>query len=139
MRKVTEMKETKPKRARNRRGMSLLEVVIALTVITIISASALSLVLSSAKSDAKALRTTQVIIAADNALECFKFADNEDEFKTLITKTGEYVSAGDGSYVLTEEAYTVTVTYSAESVQFKAVDNDNEVIYEYVYPNGGTT
>ena len=133
--RIEKVKGAKRGNKRKRRGFSLVEVVIALTVITIISSAALSLVLSSAKSDDKALRTTQVMIAADNALECFEFADTEEEFATLIKKTGDYSLGEDGKYVCDENSYVVTVSvdYSTMTMSFAAVDVDGKEIYSYVF------
>ena len=66
-----------------RKGMSLVEVVVALAVIAIISSAAFSLVLSSANLEADAVRTTAVSAAADDVLDCFRYADDNGEFLRL--------------------------------------------------------
>ena len=52
-----------------RKGISLTEVVVALAVISIISAAALSLVISSANIEADVVRTMNVSAAADDVLD----------------------------------------------------------------------
>lgn len=121
--------------ARSRRGISLVEVIVALAVITIISTAALSLVISSARVDANSLRSTRVMIAAENSLECYRFAENEEEFAELIGKTGDYIEA-DGSYVLTESSYAITVKYEDDSLRFTAIDSDGKEIYNYEFYKG---
>lgn len=121
---------------RSRKGISLVEVVVALAVIAIISAAALSLVVSSAKVDANSLRTTRVMMAAENALECFRFAESDAEFKTLIAKTGNYTSSGDGVYVYTDKNYTVNVKYTDTKLTFTAVDENENEIYSYEFKKG---
>ena len=123
------------KRNRSRRGISLVEVVVALTVIAIISSAALSLVISSARVDANSLRSTQVMMAAENALECYRFAESKEEFAALLEKTGDY-KGSDGVFVLTEKSYTITVSYSAEKLIFSAADGDGEEIYSYEFDKG---
>lgn len=129
------MRRSSTKSARSRRGISLVEVVVALAVITIISAAALSLVISSARVDANSLRSTQVTIAAENSLECYRFAESEEEFATLLEKTGDYKKV-DGAYVLTEKAYVITVHYTDTKLTFSATDGDGEEIYSYEFDKG---
>lgn len=123
------------KRNRSRRGISLVEVVVALAVITIISAAALSLVISSARVDANSLRSTQVMMAAENVLECYRFAEIEGDFADLLQKTGDYKKVDD-AYVLTEKAYVITVNYTDTKLTFSATDSDGKEIYKYEFNKG---
>lgn len=129
------MRRSSTKSARSRRGISLVEVVVALAVITIISAAALSLVISSARVDANSLRSTQITIAAENSLECYRFAESEEEFAELLEKTGDYKKVDD-AYVLTEKAYVITVNYTDTKLTFSATDGDGEEIYSYEFDKG---
>jgi len=126
------------KRNRSRRGISLVEVVVALAVITIISAAALSLVISSARVDANSLRSTQVMMAAENVLECYRFAESELEFEKLLKKTGGYEEEPEasGTYFLTEKSYTITVNYTDTQLTFSAADSDGKEIYSYEFDKG---
>lgn len=123
------------KRNRSRRGISLVEVIVALAVITIISTAALSLVISSARVDANSLRSTQVMMAAENALECYRFAESKEEFAALLEKTGDY-KGSDGVFVLTEKSYVITVHYTNTKLTFSATDGDGEEIYSYEFDKG---
>lgn len=129
------MRRINDNKNRSRRGISLVEVVVALTVITIISAAALSLVISSARVDANSLRSTQVMMAAENVLECYRFAESEEEFAALLEKTGDYKKVDD-AYVLTEKAYVITVHYTDTKLTFSATDGDGEEIYSYEFDKG---
>ena len=129
MRRINDNKD------RSRRGISLVEVVVALAVITIISAAALSLVISSARVDANSLRSTQVMMAAENVLECYRFAENDGDFADLLQKTGDY-KGSDGVFVLTEKSYTITVNYTGTKLTFSATDGDGEEIYSYEFDKG---
>lgn len=129
------IRRSSTKSARSRRGISLVEVIVALAVIAIISTAALSLVISSSKVDANSLRSTQVMMAAKNALECYRFSDREDEFGELLRKTGDYIEADD-SYVLTESSYVITVKYEDDSLRFTATDGDGKMIYDYEFNKG---
>ena len=123
------------KSAHSRRGISLVEVIVALAVIAIISTAALSLVISSARVDANSLRSTQVMMAAENALECYRFAKNDEDFAALLGNTGDYKKVDD-AYVLTEKTYVITVNYTDTKLTFSATDGDGKVIYDYEFNKG---
>lgn len=134
------MRKMNYKKIRSRRGISLAEVMIALAIITIVSAAALSLTLSSAKVDAMALRTTQITMAGENALECFRYADNDGDFGELLKKTGNYTSSVNGVYTLEEEMYTITVNadYTNNTMSFVAKTNDEaqKELHKYSFTKG---
>ena len=129
------MRRINDNKNRSRRGISLVEVVVALTVIAIISSAALSLVISSARVDANSLRSTQVMMAAENVLECYRFAENDGDFADLLQKTGDY-KGSDGVFVLTEKSYTITVNYTDTQLTFSATDSDGKEIYKYEFNKG---
>lgn len=129
------IRRSSTKSARSRRGISLVEVIVALAVIAIISTAALSLVISSSKVDANSLRSTQVMMAAENSLECYRFAENEEKFAELLGNTGDYKKV-DNAYVLTEKAYVVTINYTDKKLTFSATDGDGKVIYDYEFNKG---
>ena len=110
------IRRSNTKSARSRRGISLVEVIVALAVIAIISTAALSLVISSSKVDANSLRSTQVMMA-------------------LLRNTGDYKKV-DNAYVLTEKAYVVTISYTDKKLTFSATDSDGKVIYDYEFNKG---
>ena len=123
-----------------RKGVSLVEVVVALAVIAIISSAAFSLVLSSANLEADAVRTTAVSAAADDVLDCFRYADNNEEFFEAISKLDEYRNMGDGQYVLNKPNYTVYVNVEGDELSFNAYKTRDgetgELIYSYEYKKG---
>ena len=123
-----------------RKGMSLVEVVVALAVIAIISSAAFSLVLSSANLEADAVRTTAVSAAADDVLDCFRYADNNEEFFEAISKLDEYQNTGDGQYVRNKPNYTVYVNVEDDTLSFNAYKTSDgetgELIYSYQYKKG---
>lgn len=123
-----------------RKGMSLVEVVVALAVIAIISSAAFSLVLSSANLEADAVRTTAVSAAADDVLDCFRYADDLEEFELAIKKLDEYQNKGDGQYELNKPNYTVYVNVEDDELSFNAYKTRDgetgELIYSYQYKKG---
>lgn len=128
------------KRIFARKGFSLVEVIVALAVIAIISTAAFSLVLSSAKLEADAVRTTAVSAAADDVLDCFRYADSNEEFFAAICKLDEYQTTDYGQYVLNKPNYTVYVNVEGDELSFNAYKTRDgetgELIYSYQYKKG---
>jgi prepilin-type N-terminal cleavage/methylation domain-containing protein len=69
---------------KNKGGFSLVEVVVAMAIIVIVSATALTIAISSVNAKINAVNKTQAIYFADNVWECFKAADDAKEFETLL-------------------------------------------------------
>lgn len=83
---------------RNKKGFSLVEVIIALSVIVIVSIATLTIVLSSVNARKKAADEAKALRFAENIYECYKAADNETEFlKNVQFLLGdkEYLSFGE--------------------------------------------
>ena len=127
---------------RRRRGISLVETVVALTIITIISAATVGLTLSSVRTETKAWDETVIYSHAESAVECFRYAEGQDGLAPMGTLLGRldsgYVQNGN-TYVLEKSNYTITVTadLTAHRLTFSALSSDGEVIYEFTYDRGG--
>lgn len=101
---------------KNNRGYSLVEVVIALSVIVIVSVSALSIVLSSVATRVNAINKSHAQSFADNVWESFKAADTQDEFLSLIAfSEGTTLTEG-----VTDESGKTTYTYYSQENKFTA-------------------
>lgn len=101
---------------RNKRGYSLVEVVIALSVIVTVSITALSIVLSSVATKVNAINKSQAQSFADNVWESFKAAENEEEFLSLVAfSEGVSLTAG-----TTDESGKTTYTYNSQENKFTA-------------------
>ena len=102
-----------PARAGNKKGMTILETVVALAVIGIISFAAIGFINSFSRLSVKTADENKATLFAENALECFKFADSADEFENALNALNEVASIDkreDGAYVYTAGSYTVVVT-----------------------------
>ncbi len=121
---------------RSRRGISIVEVVIALVIITIISASALSMIMMSVKVERETVTALEVENCAENAVECFRYADSELVFFTCLKKTGNYTKE-DGSFVLRASDYTVTITPEDHEFAFTAVSKGGVEICAFTFTKGG--
>lgn len=135
---------------RRKRGYSLVEVVIALTVIVTVSITALTIVLSSVATKQTAIHKTETQNFAQSVWECFKVSDNEAEFISNVD-FAEGVILSDGT--VDEDGYTV-YTIDSEENKFTAIikvrysetersdlsvdvlDKDGDSIVSFTYQKG---
>lgn len=101
---------------RKKNGYSLVEVVIALSVVIIVSLAALSIALSSIATKATAINKTKAQSFADNVWESFKAAESENEFESLVL-FAEGITLNDGA---TDEDGNTVYTYYSEENKFAA-------------------
>ena len=133
---------------RNKKGISIAECVIALTVITVISFAALSILLSSVSAKKAAVSRAEAQSFAESAFECFKASDNEAEFTANmqfaenVTLTG---SESEGftryTYQCEEDQYTaiLDVKYSENErseLNIKVLDKNEKEIIAFSYEKG---
>jgi len=125
---------------RSRKGMSMVEVVIALVIISVISASALSMIMMSVNVEADAVRSFEVSESVDNAMDCFRFAETPAEFLEALKMTALYEQDPENPdrFLLKAAGFTVTVTVSGDQFEYTAVNVDGEVIYAFTYHKGST-
>ena len=95
----------------SRRGVGLVEVIVALAIIVIVSASAVTLITSHVKLEASTVATVEAASIAENAVECYRYGGYadveglysalEDVYSGMIENKG----SGDG----TEDFWVVTL------------------------------
>ena len=114
----------------SRKGISLVEVVVALTIISIISVAAFSLILSSMDLENNIMRDVEISASADDVLDCFIFAKTEAEFAKSIAVLG-YVKYPN-LYLLEKGSYNITVTYieadGTTKMTFEAWDSNGTIL-----------
>ncbi len=128
-------------------GYSLVEVVIALSVIVIVSVSALSISLSSVATKVNAINKSHAQSFADNVWESFKAADTEDKFVSLVAFSEEVdlkeAKTADGVYTYTSEKHKftadITVSYPQNArpeLKISVADKDGDEIILLEYKKG---
>lgn len=135
---------------RNKKGFSIVEAIIALSIIVAVSITALSVVVSSITTKVAAINKTEAQNFAYNVWESFKAAENEEEFISLVN-FAEGITLTDGvpdennvnvyTYYSEENNFTalVSVKYSAtERPEFKidVADNKGKEIISFSYRKG---
>ena len=132
------------------KGVTIMEMVIALTVITIISGAALSIILSSIKVESRSAQIVEVTNLVESSIECFQYSDNENEYLELLKKIdanfsmiekAEYNEKNDEDleegidvvYVLIDGIKIIRIKYDKEGNKIE-IDAylDGELIYENV-------
>ncbi len=124
---------------KNRRGFTVVELVVAMAIIVIVSATAIGLINTQ---NTVHLRTTQTIEAtnmAENAIECFRWAETEAKFVESYAKTGVTLSGNTSEgitvYTFEKSNMNVTIEINGNKLTFVATDikDSNKVILEQSY------
>lgn len=134
------------KKVKSKGGFTILEVVIAMAIIAIVTATAASIMTSAQKSMARSQKSVLAANDIANITECFKYTVGEgeliDEFEQAVAFAFGLASEGftpttDGVYELTRDGYVITVTVTTgteKTVNSVAKDGDGKVIFELTYP-----
>lgn len=127
----------------NKKGFSLAESVIALSVVTIVSICAITIVISSITSKTKTIQKLNSQNFAYNVVECFKVSSDINEFDSyldsLTNKDLSYISNSESnsiySFILEETNYSTVITYSNDNKKLTInITNDkNETIISLEY------
>ena len=96
---------------KSRRGFTVAEVVVALTIIVLVSGASVLTFATQARVEAKTAQTFEATNIAENAIECFIYSP--EGFKNTFEQSG-YILSGDGTaenpYTVTKGGVTVTIT-----------------------------
>ena len=145
------------KKVKSKGGFTILEVVIAMAIIAIVTATAASIMTSAQKSMARSQKSVLAANDIANITECFKYTvgkgENIDDFEKVIDDfekavefafglaSGGFTPTTDGDYKfiyeLTRDGYVITVTVTTgteKTVNSVAKDGDGKVIFELTYP-----
>ena len=109
----------------DRKGIGLTEVIVAIAVVVIVTAAAISVLVASVQFDAKYNNQTRALNACESAAQCVRFADDEEELAAYLARLG--FEKVDGVYVLSESDVPVEVVLNGS---VWTVTYEEEVIYE---------
>ena len=129
---------------KNRRGFTVVELVVAITIIVIVSATAIGLINTQNKIHQQTMQTVEATNMAENAIECFRWANTVDEFKAAYVKTfngkitiEDNTENGLTDYTFEKNGMTVTIeiatkteenTETLYTLTFNAVANGNTIL-----------
>lgn len=127
---------------KHNRGMSLVEVVVALSIIVIFSLCATSVALSSNLSVIRSSFAFKAASTCTDMQRCFEASSDEAEFQQLLNYANISYEVQGSMYTIDYPAYTITATVYGENFTARAVlKKNNRVLYdmgEFYVPGRGT-
>ena len=114
---------------RSRRGISMVETIVAMALVLVVTGAAMSVFISSATADVKFRDKTAALSACDSAADCVRFADGDSVILAeALEKIGfkEYVEASEWRFVSGDETVLVRLDNDKCVVKY-----DDKIIYEY--------
>ncbi len=122
-----------------KRGMSLVEIVVSMFIIMLISATAITLISTSIKSDQKNLRDTEIALATKSVVDCFNFADDFNEFYDVLCVVDNAFAKNEQSEIsLTKKRYVLVVTadFTQNEITVMAFDKAGNSLSTISYKKG---
>lgn len=129
----------------NRRGFTIVELVVAMVIIVLVSGAGISLVMTQTKVDNQATQTIDATNICENAIECFRYAVNvssgDEEIKTnfysAFVLTGalnveDYPAAAE-SYEINKGGAKITIAIVGNTISIVAVDSIGKEIFNDSY------
>ena len=129
---------------KRKRGFALAETVIALTVVLMVSAAALTMIMSSILVKTTSIIETEARGFASDALECFKAADNKTEFENNLKFAMGVVELDDNektdpnAYRYVFDGFVANIKVNDDLTEFEIQLNKKaEEILAFTYRKGG--
>ena len=140
------------RRGASRRGITIVEVVIALAFIVIVTMGAITLINSHTKAELKVQQAFRATTVAENAIECFRYYNdpewcvntlgdmyNEDGDTPDVNPTKDENEKIIGC-VISEYGCTVTIRFEGENkIAITATDSSGSLLFETEYTTRDNT
>lgn len=119
------------------RGVSLVEVVVALTVVLIIASASISLLISHASAEQRATMSYKAASYASSTIDCYRNAENNsDDFTASLTRLfGEdNLTVSEGVYTARVDGVVISVaTHGDGTLEYVANSEGGKLLYETDY------
>ena len=133
---------------KNKKGFSLTEIAVALSMITVVSVCAITIIVYSVSSSKRSADISEAQMFAADLRECFIVSDSDDEFIRAVkfAKGIELRRLDDGSYLYTSDKHgyeaAVVLNFSSDrrvtsSFSIKMVDDEQRELISFSYEKGG--
>ena len=113
------------------RGFTVAEVVVALTIIVLVSGASLMTIAVQARVEAKTAQTFEATNIAENAIECFIYSGGDVvTFEEAFKKSG-YALTGEqnsGSYTVTEGSVRANIKIDGNKIEIDAENANGDTI-----------
>lgn len=122
----------------SRKGFSIMEVVVALVVITLVSGVVATLIASSDTIERNTMSVLNATNVTENIIDCYRFADSKEEFEPLLQKLGikyeHSLNEEKDQYLIIKDNYRITVEidFVAHRLEIDTIVDGDE-IYSYIY------
>ena len=127
----------------NNRGVSIVETVIAMSIIITVTVTAILIVQSFSSGSSKMFEKNEILNTAENTLECFKFANDLDEFQALLGTITPRIFSNNRSE---NDSPNSEITYTLETPRYKLTatvvyglsqgESDARIVMNIVDDNG---
>ena len=111
---------------RDRKGITMTEVIVAMAMVLIITGAAISLLISSLQFDEKYKSQIYAYTACESAVNCMRYTDSTDDLNKYLPLLG-FEKTEENTYVLSSNAQDVKVSIQGDTWQLML---GGEVIYE---------
>ena len=122
-----------------RKGVTLVELVIALSVISIITVAAISMLHSTIKIEVKSAAIIEANNTVESIVEAFNYAENKDEFSSIISNLHGQIQipvGNEGEYKIDRGTYEINIIYTYtdnySKIEINAIYSDGYEIYKDV-------
>ena len=116
------------------RGVSLLEVVVALTVVLIIASASISLLIAHTEAEHRAVSSYRATSYAGSTIDCFRAADDLDDFKASLTLLyGEDLTVDGNVYTVEHHGINIVITVSGSTLSYTATSERGKELYSTEY------
>ena len=123
----------------SKKGFTIVELVVALAIITIVSATAIGIINVQNTVYLRTVQTVEATNIAENAIECFRWAVNnateeknaENIFEEAFAKTGyKFTKNESGKYTIETNGMTVeiTITVTENKIDIYAHDGNKDIL-----------
>lgn len=116
------------RKLKDRKGITMTEVIVAMAVVVIITGAAISLLVASVRFDNKYNAQTRALNACESAAQCLRFAEDDTKLGDYLELLGFEWDTEEGCYFLSNSGRAVEVRREERGW---AVIFNNQVIYEY--------
>ena len=129
------------KRLKDKRGVSMAEMIIAMTIITLVTAAAMTIMISSLRTTNRDFSEANAQHFAANVVACYTASTDVEDFRSKMESIGGYVSADHSGedtslYYLNGDYRAIVQVTSANLSLFVFDDKDTSVIKIENLPKG---
>ena len=131
---LTQGMEVPMRRVNSKGGFAIVELVVAMSLIFIASAVAVGIIKTQNDYYRRTAQTVEATNIAENAIECFRYTDNRNDFDNAFEKSFTDETRPINLYHFEISEMEITLTFEENTITFHAEDAESgEIILERSY------